>query len=227
MGSAGSTPQILVLMTGRFDNAFLTTMQVDPARRAEFVNATAILVGDNASLSQAAKRINAAAPPDALVQNAEAWASRYDLWIMGSPSALAALPSARKGAGVPDLSAMLRSFSLGMTLSAGLRLDAVLETTSTQAAQQMAAMVHSGAAHQPEYSKNLRVTTSGSTVQISANVDQAQLSRGYSSRMNARRGGTGTLPLPEALPNPNAKPGRVVISGLDDGPKEVKLDDKK
>ena len=123
-----------------------------------------------------------------------------------------------------------------MTLGSDIRFDAVLETTSAQVAEQLAAMVKSGALHQQPgmqyYSKNLRVTTNGATLQISASVDQSQISRGMSMRGNAgRRGMIGSapssIPIPEAAPNPNAKPGRVVISGLDDGPKEIKLDDKK
>jgi hypothetical protein len=234
--SATSNPQAVMIITGRFDNAFLSTLQVDPAKRAQFANASAILIGDPGSVAQATKRMTATDAPNALVQTAGAWASRYDLWVMGSP---ALLPSAaltgKKAAGVPDFASSIRSFSVGMTMASDVRVDAVLETTSPQVAEQMAAMIKSGAMQQAgmqEYSKNLHVSANGATLQISASVDQGQLTRGMSMRGSAGRrassGMTGSsVAIPEAQPNPNAKPDRVVISGLDDGPKEIKLEDKK
>jgi hypothetical protein len=79
------------------------------------------------------------------------------------------------------------------------------------------------------------VTTNGAIVQISASVDSTQISRGISARTAAGRRGstmtapvtTGAVPITEGQSNPNVKPGRVVILGMDDGPKEITIDGKK
>lgn len=228
---AGATAQPIVLITGRFDEPFLSTLQLDAATQNKLVNATALLAGDNASLSAATRRLASTAPPGALAQSAEAWASRYDFWMMGNPALLSAAAGAtRKPTSGPDFISSVHSFSLGMTFTSDLRVDVVLDTASPQIAEQLARAIRSGQNQRTdlqEYSKNMRVETHGRTVQISAAIDQNQLSYGMKARMQPTIPANRSAPVLTAEPNPNAKPNRVVIYGLEGGPREIKVDGNK
>jgi hypothetical protein len=231
--SVGAKPEAVALITGRFDDASLASMQLDAASRAKLQNASAILVGDNASLTQASSRMATLSTDDPAVKNAEGWAAQYDIWMMGS-TALIPAAMVKSSTGMPDFLSSVRSFSLGMTFSSDLRMDVVLDTNSVQTAAQIADLVRSGAFQQPglrDPSQNMRVNVNGTSVQIGVSMDQKQLSRRFPGAARRSPGGLGAISGPLFTSEPeagqNSKPNTVVISGLDGGPKEVKLEEKK
>jgi hypothetical protein len=142
--------------------------------------------------------------------------------------------AAKSPPGMPDFLSLVRSFSLGMSFSGDPRLDLVFDTTSAQAAAQIADFVRSSALEQPGFrdsSQNMRVNVHGTTVQIGVTMDQKQLLRQFPGAAGRSPQGMGAISGPlftsEPQGNRNSKPNTVVISGLDDGPKEIKLDEKK
>jgi hypothetical protein len=231
--SGGATPETVALITGHFDEATLVSIQVDAASRAKIRNATAILVGDNASLSRATSRMATLSTDDPALKNAAEWASQYDIWMMGS-TALIPAGMVKSPPGMPDLLSSVRSFSLGMSFSSDVRMDMVFDTTSAQAAAQIADFVRSSALEQPGFrdsSQNMRVDIHGTTVQIGVTMDQKQLLRQFPGAAGRSPGGVGASSGPLFTSEPqgdrNSKPNTVVISGLDGGPREVKLEEKK
>jgi hypothetical protein len=170
---------------------------------------------------------------DPALKNAAEWTSQYDIWMMGN-TALIPAGMVKNPPGMPDLLSSVRSFSLGMSFSNDVRMDMVFDTTSARAAAQIADFVRSSALEQPGFrdsAQNMRVDVHGTTVQIGVKMDQKQLLRQYPGAAGRSPGGVGAISGPlftsEPQANRNSKPNTVVISGLDGGPKEIKLEEKK
>jgi hypothetical protein len=221
--AGGAKPDTVALITGRFDDTSLADMHVDAASRAKIRNASAILVGDSASLAQVSGRMATLNSDDPFAKNAAGSAAQYDIWMMGS-TALIPADMVQRPAGMPDFLSSVRSFSLGVSLSSDIRMEFVVDTTSAQVAAQIADFVRSGALQQPGFgdsSQNMRVNIQGTTVQIGMSMDQKQLSQLYPGAALPSRGVSGPLFTAEGQVNRNSKPNTVVISGLDGGPKEI------
>ena len=231
-------PDILILVTGELDG-MMRQMLSQPQVGFRQLAPNSFLLGKGANLESAVHRMSGAAAPvlaDEL--------SSSDIWIYGEPASLAATARTPLPAGLDSL----KRFSLGVNFRDALDLFCNLSMLNEAGADQIMALYEMGkaqaVAQSPESSAladAAKLDRQGSQIRfrlsIPKEVLQARLSdaKGLGagvtpslSGMFGMFGGQGN-PSPVAQPRlapqvqpvapPN--PGKIMIYGLDEGPREV------
>jgi hypothetical protein len=241
--SSAADADALILINGAFDASFLKGMfGAGSAQQAKQVDAHTVLIGQGASLDAAMARLSGKAPAmpaDELEQS--------DLWVGGD---VARLSQQQGQPSVPGLE-NLRTFSLGMNTGENVDFSLILTTTDAPAAQGMSKMIHdllAQAGQAPEtaamLAKALDIRQDGAKLRlhfvpppemIKAAQEQAS-SADLGSSLSSLQPLLGMLgigggpaaassaPAPRATPlvPPQDHGGKIMIYGLDGGPKEVK-----
>jgi hypothetical protein len=237
-------PDYLVLVTGNLDNMvrqMLTQQSKGMTVESREVSPGAILFGKPAVIDQAVRRMSGTTSPYIASD-----LSSSDLWIAGEPNLLQASTNGPLPPGVDAL----KHFSLGMNFRDSLELNANLSMLNVDGAEKMIAMYNllvAQASQTPEAAELMheaKIDRQGAEVHFRLSVPMATLQ----SRMKTASPGVGQMPAllrmlgmssPAAQPTPvqtisappipapiappaeAPKPGKIMIYGLDDGPKEV------
>lgn len=206
--------QMLIALTGRL-RGFPKGANVGPFQSMR-VSSDTVVFGTPIAISGVSRRLNAGAAPSASLADARQLASASQLWMWGKPSALASFnPVAAADSSVTKI-------RFGASLRDAFRMDIVLDTPDSATAKAMLERTRAGAP--PE----LRAAVEGSSVHYTLALDAATVR----SRITelAANGGTKQLePVLAAARQLAARrsapmaSGKIVIQGLDDGPREIPL----
>ncbi|MEP6535168.1 MAG: hypothetical protein ABJF23_07625 [Bryobacteraceae bacterium] len=213
---------ILVLMTGTLDS--LESL-AKPGGNMSFhrVSADSILVGTEPSLSEAMRRLaSPATPPLGLAVRAKELTRRNDFWLTGSPAFLAAFGNKTSGA-------TIRDFTFSLLLRDPLRLDMVLNTLTAADAQRMFTL----------YQQNTRgkagpgqqsATVEGAAIHLVYTLQETEARAGLREFLSSAGGkqigallAAGKQGGRESAPASAESTGKVVIHGLEGGPREIPL----
>ncbi len=215
---------VLVLVTGSFDPS--TIQSLFPSKgtsQVKQVGPHAILVGDGPSFAQAVQRMAGAAenkPLDELDQS--------DIWIAGSSELMASQQTAQ----VPPALKALRMFSLGVNLGDSPEVNVVLGATDSPGAAQLLSAIREMLGPP---GKALEAKLDGAKIRMhyvlppemmrfaqsqAASVSFADQLQPFMGMLGLP-GSSGAAP-PAKAPPPPSNGGKIMIYGLDDGPREVK-----
>ena len=215
---------VLVLVTGSFDPpAIQSLFPSKGAGQVKQVGPHAILVGEGASFAQAVQRMAGAAaerPADELDQS--------DIWIAGS----SALMASQQTAPIPPALKAMRMFSFGMNLGDSPEINVVLGAVDSPGAAQMLSAIREMLGPS---GKALEAKLDGAKVRMHVVLPpelmrfaQSQAASGSLSEqlqpfmgMLGLPGSSGSA-APAKAPAPPSNGGKIMIYGLDDGPREVK-----
>jgi hypothetical protein len=231
-------PSLLVMAKGNMDGAVGAWLRSSPETQIKRIDAITTLLGDTNSLAFANMRMQAKTQRttfNPLQQTATREALKYDAWVGVDPRQMGSLASAMGGKSSQALAmlANLRGISVGVYLREQLRMEAVLETPSPDMAARMLAMYQQQAKPGKDEGQ-IWAVTEGANLRFTEIVDASHLKGAteldpavaqmigpqIASLMQSL---TGSKPqsASAAAPasTPKASPGRIVIQGLDGGPK--------
>jgi hypothetical protein len=212
----------LLMLTGRLNSIPDGSR---PGQNVRFLRVAGdkILAGSEASLADATRRMADPARIGTRMQRILAVSEGSDFWVSGTPAALTAYQqNMSRTSGVTH-------FGVGLSLNADLRMNIVLDTISAEVAQHMATT----AQQHPE--PNTTVSVAGRSVRMNIILDEATLKTGmanvfagpFGKQLVPMLASVRSLSKPAAAAQPTTAPSnKVMIFGLEDGPKEVKLDSK-
>jgi len=197
-----------------------------------------VLIGSEGSLEAAVARMNTEAPAVPQYERARELARLNDIWISGSLESIAALDPEIAAAGG---SSPIKNFSLGMTFLKDLRFQLELEATDAAGAARLLDSFKKSSM------RGVRATLDGNSVRCAITIDHNRLDRlgtlltdksgpfaAFAQKFSALQPGavviqgqeTRQQPREQPREQPSSHPGKAVILGLDDGPREVPLSPK-
>ena len=210
---------ILMLMTGKLDSM---ENMAKPGSGMSFhrVSADSILMGTEPSLSEAMQRLASPQRPAGIqAQRAKDLSRTNDFWLTGTPALLAAF-------GTQARATEIRDFLISPQLKDQLRADLVLTATAPAVAQRMFASMQK-AAKNPAMGQ-VSTSLEGSAVRTVFTVQESEARQGMREFLSGPQGkqiaaliAAGKQTMGEAPQRPSDHPGKVVIYGLEGGPKEV------
>jgi hypothetical protein len=213
----GAETDGLALITGRVDTGEIGRLAQGRVeiRRLDAEN---ILVGTPSLVQSAVRRLALPARPEsALIREGRVMAASGDAWLAGSADALA--PSAL---GIP-----IRQFSLALRLQQDFRLDASVEGADASFAQDILKKAEESRGQLPEGAA-FSTSVEGSTVRVSFFMDGAGVRRlaagAWTGRLHSEFGKQMEKALnwaPALAGRPEPAQPKIVIHGLEDGPREV------
>jgi hypothetical protein len=222
----GQNPDVLALVTGKLDEATVTALMQSKAQgKASIhrIDANTLLLGEGQSLEDAVARLS---KPATGLQARAILHSRDlvsdDLWIAGT---LPSLPMT-----VPVLDS-LRGLALGISAQSDLRIEIALETDSPKTAEDLVSSARRSQVQQPGLGAALQSEADGSTAhfrfvmeanQVIQSVQQAMANSGARSPLAALFGPSPLASDPAAAPKP--KRDTIQILGLEEGPREIKVE---
>jgi len=234
-------PSVLMLARGDIDGAASSWLRSSPGMQTKRLDAITALAGDPQQLEWAARRMQSAAPQktlNPLQQAATREALKYDAWIGVDPRQLASMASALGSSSNPALgmTASLRGVSLGLYLRDQIRLEALLETPSSGMAEQLLAAYRQAESRRKQgndpFDGQMWAAVEGASLRFTAIADLSHLKNaiGIDPAVAQMMGPQiaallqvfgGPQPQAASAPPPKATPGKIVIQGLDGGPREI------
>lgn len=181
-----------------------------------------VLLGDAPALARAVRRLTLPAPArdSAVVAQAKQLSQHRDFWIAGS---MPSLPQTALVGGT------IRSLSLGINLQSDLNVDLNVEATSPQMAADLAAKMNTSQAQLPP-GASMTADVRGSQVHAQLAVPGEEIVKAIASsagtiaqRIREGLAQQGFGPAAAATPQQPPAPKKIVIYGLDEGPKEIVL----
>ncbi len=243
-------PSVLMLARGNMDSPAGAWLRSNPGTQIKRIDPITTLIGEGSSLEFANMRMQSKAPRttfNPLQQTATREALKYDAWIGLDPRQLTSMASSlgasKMGGGPNPALAMLgnlRAISVGLYVRDQLRMEAVLETSSPDmAARMLAAYQESEAkakAGRDQSEGQIWAVVEGSNLRFTEIVDASHLKSAttmdpavaqmigpqIASLIQTLAGSKPAQSASAAAP-PKASPssGKIVIQGLDGGPKEL------
>jgi len=224
------SPDALLLLTGELDpNIRQMLTQTSKGTVARQVAPKALLLGDALVVDQAVRRMALPAAPaftDRL--------STSDIWIGGEMAQMAMLAKTP----LPQGLEALKRFSLGINFGENLEMAANLSMADAAGAGKLLAFYNMAMAQAPQTPENsklmegIKAEQEGPVLHFHFSAPASALQEGL-----AKAQGAGQLPglmgmmfgaQPPAskeeavpVPKPAPKPAKIMIYGLDDGPREV------
>ena len=192
-----------------------------------------LLLGDeNSVLSAIDRRGHALLPASKLLVRAKALASTNDFWVIADESLSKFRPaSATSNPLATQFASQIKGLDFGLAVREGFQFELSLATENDAAASQMAQMfatqIQLGLASEPntpqaaEMVQKLKIDSLGNRVRVSLALSNEELAALLQAEQTARMqvaAAAPQTPRPAARP---AKPGKIVIYGLDDGPREI------
>jgi hypothetical protein len=232
-----SEPDYLVLVTGQLDST-LRQLLAEPAKEGSVVSrqlsSSAVLFGKSEAIELAARRASGVSAP-AIADEL----SSSDLWVSGETNLLTANSKGPLPPGLDEL----RKFSFGMSFRDPIELKANLAMASDAGAGKLLALLNLGmmqagqTAEAADWLKATKLTQAGSQVQFRFSAPAAMVAQNLAKAQGLRESAGSQLPpgllsmmgiQPAAAPAPVAEPaappqnpGKIMIYGLDEGPREV------
>ena len=212
------------------------TTQMDTTSVAVLDDGT-LLLGDEKSILAALDRRGRALPPaSALLARAQELASTHDFWAIAD-APLSKFQPASASPGNPLASALtsqiasqIKGIELGFSLRNGFQFELSLATESEAAALQMSQLVSSqiqmamlAQATRPEEAemvRKLQIGAEGNRMRVNLALTADEL-RQLQAAQAARAMAAASTPQPAARPAKPATPGKIIIYGLDGGPREI------
>jgi hypothetical protein len=240
-------PPVLIIVTGHFTAESLGQVFQGPHRAYQSVeiyglpesknlsmaklNATTLLIGDEASLRGAVDRsTRAETAPAALLGRAAKMAQAHDLWVIGTVS-----PSALQPANVSfgKIASGIRGFETGFSLRDGFTHElSVTMATAEQAhemAQQFSGQLQAavtqnlGAQDGADLLNRVEVTSEGPRIHFKIALNQDEVDRVIRKAQASRQKAEFQPPSLIAQPKTIEQPKTIKIYGLDDGVREIPL----
>jgi len=211
VAATGFTPadEGIVLLTGRFTNPEWKT--VLKTAGPGLAQSNAVLLGSPRSVQPAAAALRSSTPaPDTtMARRVAAYAANYDFWMIADQAPFASDMLRRMPGSMRATSAQIRGMEFGLAFRESTVVLITLMTPSVQAADQLEATLRS----------QMRTPSKQASVEIQRLNTAIRLSI-------VGQGNAIFTPHPEAAESadsakPPAQPGKVVIYGLDNGPKTV------
>ncbi len=211
---------ILLLMTGKLDSI---ERMATPGGGMSFhqVSADSILLGTEPSLSEAMHRLASPQRPVGMQpQKAKDLAQTSDFWLMGTPALLAAF-------GTQARTTDVRDFAVSLQLRNQLRMELVLNAPTPAVAQRMVASFRPNDATRPAVGQ-VSTSLDGTAVHMIYTMQESEARQGMQEFLSGPQGkqmaaliAAGKQTMGDAPQKPSDHPGKVVIYGLEGGPKEV------
>ncbi len=192
-----------------------------------------LLLGDEKSVLSALDRRGHALPPASkLLARAKALAATHDFWIIADESLSKFQPASTASNPIAtQLASQIKGLDFGLAVREGFQFELSLATESEAAATQMAQMlgtqIQMAVASQPnsaetaEMAQKLKIDSQGNRMRVSLALTNdefaAQLQAAQAARLQAAAAAP-HAPPPAVRP---AKPGKIVIYGLDEGPRVI------
>jgi hypothetical protein len=230
-----------VYRTSKPDTTKAATIKVATAKAdttsVALLDGGTLLLGDEKSVLAALDRRGGALPPaSALLARAQALASTHDFWAIAD-APLSKFQPAGASPGNPVASALasqiasqIKGIETGLSLRDGFQFELSLATDSEATALQMSQLVSGqiqmamlAQATRPEEAEMVRKIQIGAEgnrmrVNLALTADEfQQLQAAQAARVMA----AASTPQPAARPAKPATPGKIMIYGLDGGPREI------
>jgi hypothetical protein len=182
------------------------------------VSPDTVILGSNQTLHWSLFRLKFPLSPSPQIKEAQLLARTYQIWAWGKPAAFSAFGQRMSA------SPAVNKISFGISLRDQFRMDMVLQAASPLAAKRMLETSAKGAPH------DLTGAVEGSAVHYTLLLDRAATLDRFAGLMSDSVAEQ-VAPLLAAARQMSASkasavrpaPGKVVIDGLDDGPREVSL----
>ena len=211
--------EVLAVLSGHLDD-FPEGAQVGGLQSTRVSLDTAIL-GSPLAIKFARHRLNFGLPVSTQLKEARQLSQTYHFWAWAKPSALAAL-----GQGVRS-STPITKIKLGVNLRDQFRMDMILDTASPEIAQRVLESSRKGAPHE------MQASVEGAAVHCALVLDRDVALTRFASFMTDSVGKQFAPLLAAArqmaaqqAPRAVRPVGKIVIEGLDDGPKTVTASQK-
>jgi hypothetical protein len=232
----------------RYKNALLFLDPATPKQSVALVDPGTLLLGDRAALETMIDR-GPAPGPHPLYARSRRLAAANEVWVIATDWAAVAKDVPLGQFDAEDL-AGVREVELGMTFAKGIGIDAAFLTQSPAAAQKLAAKLRSDAGKDlppgAPLADAIRIGQQDERVTMQFDFDFAALfaEMGKALAQGVKQGveemgrpmqnpqarPAGRPPAAAARPEepaPPAKPGVIRIHGLDEGPREIKVEPRK
>lgn len=209
--------EILIVLMGRVDD-FPEVNQTGPMQSVKVAPDT-VIFGSNRTLNSTLFRLKFPLNASAQIKEGQQLSRSYQLWACGKPAAFAAF-----GRPMPANSPV-SSMKFGISLRDQFRMDTILDAASPVAAKRL---LETSGKNAP---RELTASIEGSSVHYTMQLDRAAALARFSGFLSEPMGRQ-LAPLLAAARQMSAdkasgaarlSPGKAVIEGLDDGPKEVPL----
>jgi hypothetical protein len=195
-----------------------------------------LLLGDEKSVLAALDRRGRALPPSALLARAQALASTHDFWAIAD-APLSKFQPASASPGNPVASALasqiasqIKGIETGLSLRDGFQFELSLATDSEAAATQMSQLVSGqiqmamlAQATRPEEAemvRKLQIGAEGNRMRVNLALTADEF-RQLQAAQAARAMAAARNPQPPVRAAKPATPGKIVIYGLEGGPREI------
>jgi hypothetical protein len=215
--NGGKEPDVLALVSGRLDDAFMRSMAQDKAKWQR-IDANTVLMGNGASLEKAAARMRSAgtALQSRVLDGVDTLAG-YDFWLAGN------IPESPMTAG---LKMNLKGIAFGINVHDALQLELAARTATAAQAEALLKSAHEAETSQaPQFRGMLQSFVEGTTARFRVNVPKEIVLQAMEQRQASAVASASASPRPTPIAPASAAPTRktIIIDGLDNGPKEIPL----
>jgi len=209
--------EVLIVLMGRVDD-FPETNQTGPMQSVK-VSPDTVILGSNQTLYWTLFRLKFALTPSTQLKEAQQLSAAYQVWAWGKPAAFAAFGQAMSG------SSSIAKAKFGLSLRDQFRMDMILDTASPVAARHL---IDTSGKNTP---RDLQAAIEGDSVHYTMQLDRATTLARFGGLMPDSAGkqlapllaAAREMAARKASPPVRSSPSKVVIEGLDDGPREVSL----
>jgi hypothetical protein len=206
---------VLAVLIGRMDD-FSEGTQVGRLQTAR-ISVDTVVMGSPAAITWARHRLNFGPPVSTPLKEAQQMAQAYHFWAWAKPSALAAL-----GQGVRS-STPITKIKFGVNLKDQFRMDLILDTASAAIAEKVLASSMKTAP------REMQSSIEGASVHCAMVLDRDVALTRFTSFMTDSVGqqfapllaAARQMAARQAPAAARPSPAKIVIEGLDDGPKTV------
>jgi hypothetical protein len=221
--------------TGKTTTVKTNTTPINPTSVALLDGGT-LLLGDEKSVLAALDRRGRALPSSALLARAQSLASTHDFWAIAD-APLSKFQPASASPGNPlasplasQIASQIKGIETGLSLRDGFQFELNLatdsEATATQMSQlvsgqiQMAMLAQATRPEEAEMVRKLQIGAEGNRVHVNIALTADEF-RQLQAAQAARAAAAVRTPQPPARPAKPATPGKIIIYGLDGGPREI------
>jgi hypothetical protein len=197
-----------------------------------------LLLGDEKSVLAAMDRRGRALPPaSALLARAQALASTHDFWMIAD-APLSKFQPASTSVGNPltsplasQFASQIKGMDMGLSMRDGFQLELSLATESDAVAAQMtqlfsaqiqmAMLAQGNRPEAAEMARKLQIGAEGNRMRLNIALTKDEFEQQMRTVQAARALAGASTPQPAARPAKPATPGKIVIYGLEGGPREI------
>jgi hypothetical protein len=227
MQDSAGDPQGLLLIQGSMDERALASGMTPGTARADVqvrrLDGNTLLAGPRLSVDAALRRLQmpASGAANPLIAQARTLATQHDVWFAGSvPKSVPGAATDVLPAGMPPVAALaaaVRDISLGIRLRDQVRVDFEFNAANPEAAEGMLGMIRQSSGQLP-VGTGFEASAQGARLHMSVAVPSSVVEQALMQRLSGDAApagnGTAVAPVPQ-------RSNKIMIYGLEDGPKEV------